>query len=66
MIDDFHFVGRIVHAGDGGHQVEAEFVADGGGNFDERIFFDDEAGVAGARVGLDHAGESGDQIDRRS
>ena len=44
VVDHFHFVlGEIVHAGDGGEQVEAEFIAQGGGNFNEVFFLDDKA-----------------------
>ena len=50
VIDHFHLVREVVHAGDGGEEVEAEFIAKGGGNFDQAVLIHDPAAIAGARV----------------
>ena len=63
MIDNFHFVfGEVVHGGDGGEQIEAKFIANGCGDFNEGIFCDDEAAKARARVGGDNTWETRGQI----
>jgi hypothetical protein len=39
VIDHFHFViGEVVHCSDGSEQVEAELIADGGGDFHQAVF----------------------------
>ncbi len=67
VIDHFHFVfGDVVHCGDGGQQIVAKFVADGGCHFDETILADDKAAVAGPCISADFARKTGDQINSRS
>ena len=64
VVNHFHFFFReVIHGSDSGEQVETEFVADGCGNFYEFVFFNDEAGVAGAGVSGDKARETCNQVN---